>query len=95
MPSCARNVISSSAKARNAVRFTDVAALIDPTTVVFESITDGKGTTVLEQNTSSISSAPTNCCRSTSTAQSPSSRCAARPPKPSTARCYQHREGSF
>ncbi len=38
------------AKGRNAVRFTDVAALIDPTTVAFESITDGKGTTVLEQN---------------------------------------------
>ena len=37
-------------KGRNAVRFTDVAALIDPTTVVFESMTDGKGTTVLEQN---------------------------------------------
>jgi hypothetical protein len=37
-------------KGRNAVRFTDVAALIDPTTVVFESLTDGKGTTVLEQN---------------------------------------------
>jgi hypothetical protein len=38
------------AKGRNAVRFSDVAALIDPTTVVFESLTDGKGTTVLEQN---------------------------------------------
>jgi hypothetical protein len=37
-------------KGRNAVRFNDVAALIDPTTVVFESLTDGKGTTVLEQN---------------------------------------------
>jgi len=37
-------------KGRNAVRFTDVAALIDPTTVAFESLTDGKGTTVLEQN---------------------------------------------
>ncbi len=37
-------------KGRNAVRFTDVAAQIDPTTVVFESLTDGKGTTVLEQN---------------------------------------------
>jgi hypothetical protein len=35
---------------RNAVRFSDVAALIDPTTVVFESLTDTKGTTVLEQN---------------------------------------------
>ena len=31
------------------VRFADVAALIDPTTVV-QSLTDGKGTTVLEQN---------------------------------------------
>ena len=38
------------ARGRNMVRFADVAALIDPTTVVFESLTDGKGTTVLEQN---------------------------------------------
>ncbi len=38
------------ARGRNTVRFADVAALIDPTTVVFESLTDGKGTTVLEQN---------------------------------------------
>ena len=37
-------------KGRNAIRFTDVAALIDPTTVAFESMTDPKGTTVLEQN---------------------------------------------
>lgn len=37
-------------RGRNAVRFSDVAALIDPTTVVFESMTDAKGTTVLEQN---------------------------------------------
>ena len=37
-------------KGRNAVRFSDVAALIDPTTVVFDSLTDAKGTTVLEQN---------------------------------------------
>lgn len=37
-------------KGRNAVRFSDVAALIDPTTVMFESLTDPKGTTVLEQN---------------------------------------------
>jgi len=37
-------------RGRNAVRFTDVAALIDPTTVIFESLTDPKGTTVLEQN---------------------------------------------
>ena len=37
-------------KGRNSVRFTDVAALIDPTTVAFESMTDAKGTTVLEQN---------------------------------------------
>ena len=37
-------------KGRNAVRFTDVAALIDPTTVAFESMTDPKATTVLEQN---------------------------------------------
>ena len=34
----------------NAVRFTDVAALIDPTTVSFESLTDPKGTSVIEQN---------------------------------------------
>ncbi|MBC8118369.1 MAG: DUF4139 domain-containing protein, partial [Burkholderiaceae bacterium] len=37
-------------KGRNAVRFTDVAALIDPTTVAFESMTDPKSTMVLEQN---------------------------------------------
>ena len=35
---------------RNSVRFTDVAALIDPTTVHFESLTDAKGTSVIEQN---------------------------------------------
>jgi len=35
---------------RNTVRFSDVAALIDPTTVSFESLTDPKGTRVLEQN---------------------------------------------
>ena len=35
---------------RNTVRFTDVAALIDPTTVGFESLTDARGTTVIEQN---------------------------------------------
>ncbi|MDH4151955.1 MAG: DUF4139 domain-containing protein, partial [Betaproteobacteria bacterium] len=34
----------------NAVRFTDVAALIDPTTVSFESLTDPRGTSVVEQN---------------------------------------------
>jgi hypothetical protein len=38
------------AQGRNTVRFSDVAALIDPTTVVFESLTDARGTTVLEQN---------------------------------------------
>jgi len=37
-------------RGRNAVRFTDVAALIDPTTVSFESLTDPKGTSVVEQN---------------------------------------------
>ncbi|HYS14963.1 MAG TPA: hypothetical protein VEN28_16765 [Burkholderiaceae bacterium] len=37
-------------KGRNEVKFSDVAALIDPTTVVFESLTDPKGTSVLEQN---------------------------------------------
>jgi len=35
---------------RNTVRFSDVAALIDPTTVSFESLTDPKGTRVIEQN---------------------------------------------
>ena len=37
-------------RGRNTVRFTDVAALIDPTTVAFESLTDPKGTNVIEQN---------------------------------------------
>lgn len=37
-------------RGRNNVRFTDVAALIDPTTVRFESLTDGAGTRVIEQN---------------------------------------------
>ena len=32
------------------IKFTDVAALIDPTTVYFESLTDPKNTRVLEQN---------------------------------------------
>jgi hypothetical protein len=34
----------------NEVRFVDVAALIDPTSVSFRSLTDPEGTTVLEQN---------------------------------------------
>jgi hypothetical protein len=38
------------ARGRNEVRFSDVAALIDPTTVSFESISDPRGTSVLEQN---------------------------------------------
>ena len=38
------------ARGRNSVRFADVAGLIDPTTVVFESLTDPRGTTVVEQN---------------------------------------------
>jgi len=38
------------ARGRNTVRFTDVAALIDPTTVTFESLTDAAGTSVVEQN---------------------------------------------
>ncbi|HEY7658596.1 MAG TPA: hypothetical protein VH881_17170, partial [Burkholderiales bacterium] len=38
------------ARGRNTVRFTDVAALIDPTTVTFESLTDAPGTSVIEQN---------------------------------------------
>ncbi len=37
-------------KGRNTVRYTDVAALIDPTTVVFESLSDARGTTVVEQS---------------------------------------------
>ena len=37
-------------KGRNSVRFSDVAKLIDPTTVTFESLTDPAGTRVLEQN---------------------------------------------
>lgn len=35
---------------RNEVRFTDVAGLIDPTTVSFKSLTDAAGTRVIEQN---------------------------------------------
>jgi len=35
---------------RNEIRFSDVAGLIDPTTVSFESITDPTGTRVVEQN---------------------------------------------
>ena len=37
-------------KGRGEVRFTDVAKLIDPTTVSFASVTDPDGTRVLEQN---------------------------------------------
>lgn len=37
-------------RGRNLLRFTDVAALIDPTTVSFESLTDPAGTSVVEQN---------------------------------------------
>ena len=37
-------------RGRGEVRFVDVAALIDPTTVRFESLTDPAGTTVVEQN---------------------------------------------
>ena len=37
-------------KGRTIVRFTDVAAHIDPTTVAFESLTDPAGTSVIEQN---------------------------------------------
>jgi hypothetical protein len=37
-------------RGRNNVRFTDVAALIDPTTVSFQSLTDPAGTSVIEQN---------------------------------------------
>lgn len=35
---------------RSSVRFTDVAALIDPTTVTFRSLTDPEGTHVIEQS---------------------------------------------
>jgi hypothetical protein len=38
------------ARGRGELRFVDVAALIDPTTVRFESLTDPDGTQVLEQN---------------------------------------------
>jgi len=38
------------AQGRNAIRFSDVASQIDPTTVTFLSLTDGPGTSVLEQN---------------------------------------------
>jgi hypothetical protein len=38
------------AEGRGDVRFTDVAALIDPTTVTFESLTDPAGTRVVEQS---------------------------------------------
>ncbi len=37
-------------RGRSDIRFVDVAALIDPTTVRFESLTDAAGTQVLEQN---------------------------------------------
>ena len=37
-------------RGRNNIRFSDVAAYIDPTTVMFESLTDPGGTSVLEQN---------------------------------------------
>jgi hypothetical protein len=37
-------------KGRSTVRFSDVAALIDPTTVTFTSLTDPAGTQVVEQN---------------------------------------------
>jgi hypothetical protein len=37
-------------RGRNTVRFADVAGLIDPTTVTFESLTDPDGTRVVEQN---------------------------------------------
>ncbi|MFZ5557078.1 MAG: DUF4139 domain-containing protein [Pseudomonadota bacterium] len=38
------------AEGRSEIRFTDVAALIDPTTVTFESLTDPAGTRVVEQS---------------------------------------------
>ena len=37
-------------RGRNSVRFSNVAAYIDPTTVMFESLTDPAGTSVVEQN---------------------------------------------
>ena len=40
----------SVARGRSLLKFTDVAALIDPTTVSFQSLTDPAGTRVLEQN---------------------------------------------
>ena len=47
---CVTSARSSSKAGRNDVRFTDVAGLIDPTTVSFESLTDPTGTRVVEQN---------------------------------------------
>ncbi len=38
------------ARGRSTLKFTDIAALIDPTTVQFRSLTDPNGTKVLEQN---------------------------------------------
>ncbi len=38
------------AQGRSTIRFSDVASQIDPTTVTFLSLTDGTGTSVLEQN---------------------------------------------
>src|SRR5262245_34499616 len=38
------------AQERNILKFTDVAGLLDPTTVSFTSLTDPEGTSVLEQN---------------------------------------------
>ena len=47
---CALERDSRLARGRGTLQFTDVAALIDPTTVQFRSLTDPDGTKVLEQN---------------------------------------------
>ena len=81
---------SNLARGRNMVRFADVAALIDPTTVVFESLTDGKGTTVLEQNYQFDLVSTEKLLQRYIDRPIASSRCAAAPPKRSAARCCRH-----
>ena len=48
--SCGSIANSQIPRGRGTIQFTDVAALIDPTTVQFLSLTDPEGTKVLEQN---------------------------------------------
>ena len=49
-PSCATDRELQVPRGRGTIQFADVAALIDPTTVQFLSLTDPEGTKVLEQN---------------------------------------------